>query len=151
MRRCLVECINWKSTVENEPPTAILRPRQRSGRSRCGRYAPLVWAFGAGLVMMGFAAPASAQVQIEVGIGTPRVGAHVVIGQPRPYVVERVYEPVYYEPVYVERVHVVHDHRCKHKHAHGWGKHEREYYKEVRHARREYEKDHRKGGRDRRW
>ena len=100
----------------------------------------LLWALGAGFVVVGLAQPASAQVHVAVGIGTPRVGAHVVIGQPRPYVVERVYEPVYYEPVYVERVHVVHDHRCKHKHAHGWNKHEREYYKDARHARRDYEK-----------
>jgi hypothetical protein len=116
----------------------------------------LRWALGAGLVMVGFAAPANAHVNVEVGVGTPRVGAHVVIGQPRTYVVERVYEPVYYEPVYyqpvyVERVYVPYDRRWKGNHAHGWHKHEREYYKNVRHARREYEKDRRTGGRDRRW
>lgn len=111
----------------------------------------LLSALGAGLVMVGFAAPARAQVHVEVGVGTPRVGAHVVIGQPRAYVVERYYEPVYYEPVYVERVYVPYDRRWKGKHARGWGKPEREYYKDVRHARREYEKDRRKSGRDRRW
>jgi len=110
----------------------------------------LRWALGASLVMVGFAAPASAQVNVEVGVGTPRVGAHVVIGQPRAYVVERYYEPVYYEPVYVQRVYVPHDRRCRHKH-HGWRQHEREYYKDIRHARREYEKDRREAGRDRRW
>ena len=110
----------------------------------------LRWALGAGLVMVGFAAPASAQVHVEVGVGTPRVGAHVVIGQPRADVVERYYEPVYYEPVYVQRVYVPHDRRCKHEH-HGWRQHEREYYKDVRHARGDYEKDRREAGRDRRW
>jgi hypothetical protein len=104
--------------------------------------------------VVGLAVPASAQVHVEVGVGTPRVGAHVVIGQPRPYVVERVYEPVYYEPVYVqpvyvERVYVPYDRRWKGNH--GWGKHEREYYKDAHHARRVYEKDRRKGGRDGRW
>ena len=111
----------------------------------------LLWALGMGLVMVVFAAPASAQVHVEVGVGTPRVGAHVVIGQPRAYVVERHYEPVYYEPVYVERVHVVHDRHCRGKHGHGWRKHEREHYTVVRHARRDYEQDRRRGGRDRRW
>ena len=110
----------------------------------------LLGALGAGFMVVWFAAPASAQVNVTVGIGTPRVGAHVVIGQPRPYVVERVYEPVYYEPVYVERVHVVHDHRCKHKHAHGWGRHERDY-RDARYARREYERDRRIAVRGRRW
>ena len=111
----------------------------------------LLWILGAGFAVVGLAQPASAQVHVEVGVGTPRVGAHVVIGQPRAYVVERVYEPVYYEPVYVERVYVPYDRRWKSKHARGWGKHEHEYYKDVRHARREYEKDRRKDGRDRRW
>lgn len=116
----------------------------------------LMWALGTGLVVVGFAAPARAQVHVEVGVGTPRVGAHVVIGQPRPYVVERVYEPVYYEPVYVrpvyvERVYVPYDRRWKGKHGHGWGRPEREYYKDARYARRDYEKDRRKGGRDGRW
>ena len=114
----------------------------------------LLGALGAGFVVVWFAAPASAQVNVAVGIATPRVGAQVVIGQPRPYVVERVYEPVYYEPVYVrpvyvERVYVPYDRRWKGKH--GWGKHEHEYYKDARHARREYEKDRRIAVRDRRW
>lgn len=74
-------------------------------------------------------------------------GAHVSIGQPRVYVVER-YEPVYYEPVYYERVYIPCDRRCQRERARRWEKHEREYYTDVREARREYEKDRREAERE---
>jgi hypothetical protein len=43
----------------------------------------VAWVFGAGLLFVGLAAPASAQVHVDVGVVVPHVGARVVIGGPR--------------------------------------------------------------------
>jgi hypothetical protein len=57
--------------------------------------------FGAAL----FAAPAKAQVHVDVGVYSGPVSARVVVGRPNVYVVDRYYEPVVvhrevYRPVY---------------------------------------------------
>jgi hypothetical protein len=65
----------------------------------------VAWALGVGLGLVLSAAPAAAQTHINVGVWTPNVGAHVVVGAPR------VYAP---RPVYIAqpRVYVVErDHR----------------------------------------
>jgi len=53
----LVERISWGGTPDNQPRPRIGRPRQRSGRSRFGTYAPVIGA----LFVVGLAAPAAAQ------------------------------------------------------------------------------------------
>jgi hypothetical protein len=79
------------------------------------------WALGAGFMVVGLSTEASAQVRIDIGVVTPHIGAHVVVGAPRV-----VYVPVTQRaPVYVR-----HGHRR-----------DRGYHKDVREARREYERD----------
>ena len=97
------------------------------------------WIFGAGLIFVGLAAPASAQVHVDVGIVAPRVGARVVIGRPAVvYVPSRHREPIYAR----------YDDRWDRGRARGWDRRDREYYKDVREARREYEKDLREAQRE---
>jgi hypothetical protein len=60
---------------------------------------------GAALAMAIYAAPASAQVSVAVGVGAPRWGASVIVGRPPVYVVDPFYVPYavpypYYEPYY---------------------------------------------------
>src|SRR5215510_12831949 len=55
------------------------------------------WILGALLVLVLCAAPARAQVSVAVGVGTPVVGASVVVGAPY-YVPYAVPYPYYYEP-----------------------------------------------------
>ncbi len=49
-----------------------------------GRY--FVWALGVGFGLALSAAPAVAQTHVDIGVFTPNVGAHVVLGSPRVYV-----------------------------------------------------------------
>jgi hypothetical protein len=63
------------------------------------------WILGAALVLALFATSASAQVSVAIGIGTPHVGARVIVGAPPVYVVDPYYyapypyyEPYYYQP-----------------------------------------------------
>ena len=101
------------------------------------------WMFGAGLILVGLAGPASAQVHVDVGVVAPRVAARVVIGRPAVvYVPSRYREPVY--PRYGSR----YDDRWDRGRARGWDKRDRGYYKDVREARREYEKDLREAQRE---
>ena len=53
------------------------------------------WVVGALSAIGLYAAPASAQVHVDVGIFSPAFGAHVVVGRPNVYVVDRYYPPVY--------------------------------------------------------
>ena len=71
-----------------------------------------IWLFGTALVLAIYSAPAAAQVSIGVGVGTPHVGASVVIGAPvygvypygpvvpysYPYPVSGPTPPYYYHP-----------------------------------------------------
>jgi hypothetical protein len=53
------------------------------------------------------AAPAVAQTGVSIGVFTPNIGAHVVVGRPvypRPVYAPVYYPPVYQVPVYRERV-----------------------------------------------
>jgi hypothetical protein len=101
------------------------------------RYA--AWALGAGLIFVGFARPADAQVRVDIGVIAPHVGARVVIGAPRVHAPYRVYEPVY------RRDDRRDDRRGRGR---GWDRRDREYSKDVREARREYERDIRKAQRE---
>jgi hypothetical protein len=105
----------------------------------------VAWIFGAGLMFVGLAAPASAQVRVDIGVQTPHVGARVVVGAPRV-----VYVPVRHRgPVYARRdVYSRHDYRWDRGRGRGWDRRDREYYKDVREARRDYEKDIREARRD---
>lgn len=96
------------------------------------------WVLGAGLAFVVLATPARAQVRVDVGVVTPNVGARVVVGAPRVYVVDRYDEPVY----------VPYDRHWRRERGREWAKREREYYKDVREARREYEKDRREAERE---
>jgi hypothetical protein len=61
------------------------------------------WILGAALVLAIYATPASAQVSVAVGIGTPHIGARVIVGGPPVYVVDPYYYGVpyaYYDPYY---------------------------------------------------
>lgn len=99
------------------------------------------WVIGAGLALVVLAAPASAQVHVDVGVVTPNIGARVAIGAPRVHVVDRSYViDRYYEPVYVPY--------DRHGRGREWAKNRREYYKDMREARREYEKDRREAERE---
>ena len=102
------------------------------------------WVLGAGLMFVAFAAPADAQVHVDVGVMFPNVGARVAVGRPRV-----VYVPVerYREPVYSR--HVI-DPRRDDRYSRGrnWDRRDREYYRDVREARREYERDLRDARRD---
>jgi hypothetical protein len=94
------------------------------------------WILGTAWAFVLCATPASAQVHVDVGVFSPAVGARVVVGEPRVYVVDRYYEPVY----------VPHDRHWKRG---GRGRdRDREYYKDIREARREYEKDRREAERE---
>src|SRR5688500_15765148 len=70
------------------------------------------------------ATPAEAQVHVAVGIFAPRVGAHVIVGAPRVYVDDRYYYQGYrhYDP-----------YRRRDR---GRWRDEREYYRDLRDARR---------------
>ena len=105
----------------------------------------VAWVFGAGLMFVGLAAPASAQVHVDVGVVIPHVGARVVIGGPRVvYVADR-----YRGPVYVRRdVNSRYDDRWDRRRGPGSDKRGREYHKDVREARREYERDVREAQRE---
>ena len=83
------------------------------------------------------ATPASAQVHVDVGLFSPAIGARVVVGEPRVYVVDRYYEPVY----------VAHDRHWRRDRRRGRDR-DREYYRDVREARREYQKDRREAERE---
>ena len=102
------------------------------------RYA--AWALGAGLMFVAYAAPADAQVRVDIGVMVPHVGARVVVGGPRVvYVPQRRYEPVYSR----------HDDRWNRGRGRGLEKRrDREYYDDVRDARREYERDVREAQRE---
>ena len=81
------------------------------------------WVVGTMLGVAVFAAPANAQVHVDVGVYSAPVSARVVVGRPNVYVVDRYYEPVvvhrqvyrpvYYPPVYYppyyREVHYVRD------------------------------------------
>jgi hypothetical protein len=41
-----------------------------------------IWLFGTALVLAIYSAPATAQVSVGIGVGTPHIGASVVIGAP---------------------------------------------------------------------
>ena len=74
----------------------------------------------------------SAQVRVDVGVTSPRVGARVVVGPPR------VYQTRYYEPVY----------RPHDRYWRGDRGRSRTHHKDIREARREYEKDRREAQRE---
>jgi hypothetical protein len=95
-------------------------------------------------MFVAFAAPASAQVHVDVGVMSRNVGARVVVGGPRV-----VYVPVdrYREPVYSRRV--IYPRRDdRYYRGRNWDRRDREYYRDVREARREYERDLRDARRD---
>lgn len=96
------------------------------------------WVLGTGLALVFLATPATAQVHVDVGVLAAPVGARVVVGAPRGYVVDRYYEPVY----------APHERHWRSDRARERAKREREYYKDVREARREYEKDRREAERE---
>ena len=108
----------------------------------------LGWALGAAGALVLLTAPAEAQVRVDIGVGTPNVGARVVIGDRPVYVVERV--PVRRERVYVDR------RGGPPPWAPAWGHrrqgrdraYEREYYRDLREAEREYARDLREARRD---
>ena len=103
----------------------------------------VAWVFGAGLMFVGLAAPASAQVHVDVGVVIPHVGARVVIGGPRVvYVPDRHRGPVYSRRDVYSRGD---DRRDRGR---GLDRRDREYYKDVREARREYERDVREAQRE---
>ena len=114
------------------------------------------WILGAGLMFVAFAAPASAQVSVDVGVFSPNVGARVVIGGPRVvYVpVERYRTPVYSRhlvyPRYPRRV--IYPQRDRYYYGDrkwdGRGRLNSRYYRDVREARREYQRDLREARRD---
>lgn len=119
------------------------------------------WLLGTGFAVVLLAAPASAQVHVDIGVVTPNVGARVVVGAPRVYVAER-----YYQPVYGWYSHPSDSRRDRWRDRRDYAKDlrearreyekdrrdaEREYRKNVREAQREYEKDRRQARRDRRW
>jgi hypothetical protein len=56
------------------------------------------WVLGTGFALALFAMPASAQAQVQVGVRTPNVGIGVIVGAPRPRVIEPYYEPVFVPP-----------------------------------------------------
>jgi hypothetical protein len=66
----------------------------------------VVWILGAALGLAMLATPASAQVGVAVGVGTPGFGASVVFGGPPVYVVDPYFAPhavpypYYYTPYY---------------------------------------------------
>jgi hypothetical protein len=95
------------------------------------------WILGTAIGLVLFAMPAEAQVHVDVGIFTPRIGGHVVVGAPRVvYVDDRYYYPAYrrYDPYW--------------RRDRGRSRGEREYYRDLRHARREYQRDVRDARRD---
>lgn len=128
-----------------------------------------VWVVGTGVAaLVLFATPASAQVHVDVGVYSPRVGARVIVGPPPIYVVDRYYDPYRYGryPRWDRRRDKRDDYRDLREARHEYEKDrreaereywkdrreaEREYWKDVREARREYEKDRREARRDRRW
>ena len=59
-----------------------------------------IWIVAAALGLAFYATPAAAQVSVAVGIGTPHIGARVVVGAPPVYVVDPYYYAPYYEPYY---------------------------------------------------
>jgi hypothetical protein len=62
-----------------------------------------IWILGAALGLAIYATPAAAQVSVAVGIGTPHIGARVIVGGPPVYVVDPYYYGVpypYYDPYY---------------------------------------------------
>ena len=62
-----------------------------------------IWIVAAVLGLALYATPASAQVSVAVGIGTPHIGAHVVVGGPPVYAVDPYYYAApypYYAPYY---------------------------------------------------
>jgi len=96
------------------------------------------WVLGTGLALVLLATPARAQVHVDVGVMSPSVGARVVVGAPRVYVLDRYYEPVY----------APYDRHWRRDRASERAKRDREYYKDMREARREYEKDRREAERE---
>jgi hypothetical protein len=95
------------------------------------------WMLGAGLGLALFAVPAEAQVHVDVGIFTPRIGGHVVVGAPRVvFVDDRYYYPAYrrYDP-----------YRRRDR---GRWRDDREYYRDLRDARRDYEREVREARRE---
>jgi hypothetical protein len=84
-------------------------------------------------MFVAFAAPASAQVRVDVGVMSANIGARVVVGGPRV-----VYVPVdrYREPVYSRRV--VYPRRDdRYYRGRNWDRRDQEYYQDVREARRD--------------
>ena len=64
-----------------------------------------IWILGAALGLAIYATPAAAQVSVAVGIGTPHIGARVIVGGPPVYVVDPYYYDVpyaYYDPYYYD-------------------------------------------------
>lgn len=116
-----------------------------------GRGAGLV--MGTAFAMALMAAPAKAQVHIDVGILTPALGARVVVGRPRVHVVERYYEPVYVpRGRYSSRDRDRYDRdvrEARRDYAKEVRKAQRDYRKDLRDARRDYERDRRQGRRGR--
>ena len=96
------------------------------------------WILGTGFALVLLATPARAQVHVDVGVLAPPVGARVVVGAPRVYVVDRYYESVY----------APYDRHWKRDRGRERAKREREYYKDAREARREYDKDRREAERE---
>jgi hypothetical protein len=128
------------------------------------------WIIGTAFAIVLLAIPASAQVHVDVGVLAPQVGARVVVGAPRVYVVDRYHEPVYapyprygtrerwrndgeyYKDIREARREYEKDRReAEREYWKDRREAEREYWKDVREAQREYEKDRREARRDRRW
>lgn len=96
------------------------------------------WVLGTGLVLVLLAAPAAAQVHVEVGIVASPAGARVAVGEPRVHVADPYDEPVY----------AAYDRHWRRDRGRDRAERDREYYKDVREARREYEKDRREAERE---
>lgn len=109
-----------------------------------------VWILGAGVVLVGLASPARAQVYVDVGIWTPHVRARVATAPPVVYAPRVVYAPPVYVPsrrVVPVPVYVASD-RYTGRRTRGWGRPGRGYARDVYAARREYARDRARAERD---
>jgi len=113
---------------------------------------------GTAFAMALMAAPAKAQVHIDVGILTPSLGARVVVGRPRVHVVQRYYQPVYVpRGRYSSRDRDRYDRdrydrdlrEARRDYAREIREAQRDYRADLRDARRDYERDRRQGRRGR--
>ena len=100
----------------------------------------IAWVVGALSAIGLYAAPASAQVHVDVGVFSPSFGAHVVVGRPNVYVVDRYYPPVY-APVYAPPPVVYVQRPRYYREVHYYPAYPVYYGKDYRKAERSYRRD----------